>query len=485
MARAFRFQLLKSLAAGSLLTPPRRCRSIHTCEAVRCSNFFPWLSSFSSSAHLPNSRNGLFVRLPCAGSFSFGRSDSMVRSYSSGAAAPGGEDDKWNVNEWVDSSKEAAKSLVDVMGKAKEQLYEFASHSRQLIDSSPFLGDVAVPVGGTGIATALAWFIMPRILRRLHHYSVRGSASLLPMKVVEIPYEKSFWGALEDPVRYLVTFLAFSQLAVKVAPTTFASDHIFQAWRGAFSVSVVWFLYRWKSNVFDRIIASEGITVLDRERLRVFDRLSSAALLVLGLMGTAEACGVAVQSILTIGGIGGVATAFAARDILGNVLTGLSMQFWNPFSIGDSIKAGSIEGRVMEIGLTTTTLLNPEKFLVLVPNSLFSSQVIVNKSRAHLSAIMTKIPVRADDVEKLPNISEDIKSMLRSLPKVNLDGDPPYCFLSQIESSYAELTIGCTVKDVRKHELYSIKQDILLQSVQIIRRLGADLGSTREGWNCP
>ena len=38
-------------------------------------------------------------------------------------------------------------------------------------------------------------------------------------------------------------------------------------------------------------------------------------------------------------------------------------------------QAGSIEGQVVEMGLTTTSLLNAEKFPVIVPNSLFSSQV--------------------------------------------------------------------------------------------------------------
>ncbi|KAI3932007.1 hypothetical protein MKW98_012417 [Papaver atlanticum] len=70
-----------------------------------------------------------------------------------------------------------------------------------------------------------------------------------------------------------------------------------------------------------------------------------------------------------------VPTAFAAKDILGNVLSGLSMQFSKPFSLGDTIKAGSIEGQVIEMGLTTTQLLNAEKFPVTVPNSLISSQV--------------------------------------------------------------------------------------------------------------
>ncbi|KNA19032.1 hypothetical protein SOVF_065390 [Spinacia oleracea] len=72
---------------------------------------------------------------------------------------------------------------------------------------------------------------------------------------------------------------------------------------------------------------------------------------------------------------GGVSTAFASKDILSNVLSGLSMKFSKPFSFGDTIKAGSIEGQVTEMALTTTSLLNAEKFLVTVPNSMFSSQV--------------------------------------------------------------------------------------------------------------
>lgn len=48
----------------------------------------------------------------------------------------------------------------------------------------------------------------------------------------------------------------------------------------------------------------------------------------------------------------------------------------SPFLFSISfLQAGSIEGQVVEMGLTTTTLLNAEKFPVFVPNSMFSSQV--------------------------------------------------------------------------------------------------------------
>jgi len=39
----------------------------------------------------------------------------------------------------------------------------------------------------------------------------------------------------------------------------------------------------------------------------------------------------------------GVATAFAARDVLGNILSGFSLQFSKPFSVNDYIKVFLVE----------------------------------------------------------------------------------------------------------------------------------------------
>ncbi|GAB2245047.1 hypothetical protein Droror1_Dr00000540 [Drosera rotundifolia] len=385
--------------------------------------------------------------------------------------------------EWMDKFRDGLKSVVDVVAyteqKAKEVYAEFTPYAQQVLDSHPYLRDFVVPVSSTLTATLMAWLVMPKILRRFHRLSNQGPATLLSGSIFggEVLYEKSFWGALEDPVRYLITFMSFSQIAMMVAPTSIASHYIGEAWRGAIIISFVWFIHRWKTNVFSRALAIQSLQKGDRERLLTLDKVSSVGLFAIGSMALAEACGVAVQSILTVGGIGGVATAFAARDILGNVLSGLSMQFWRPFSLGDTIKAGVVEGQVMEMGLTTTSLLSDEKFPVIVPNSMFSSQIIVNKSRAPWRGFVSKIPLRFDNLEEIPQVSVDIKSMLMSHPKVFLDKEAPYCFLSQIDS-YAELTVGCNLKQMRKEELFATRQDILLQSVRIIKQHGLILGGT-------
>ncbi|KAG6784797.1 hypothetical protein POTOM_010506 [Populus tomentosa] len=201
------------------------------------------------------------------------------------------------VSDRIDKVKEAWQSTVDAVTYSGQKAMD-----QQLLDSHPYLKNVVVPFGSTLTGTVVAWVVMPRLLRRFHKYSLQTPAALLSGGISgeQIPYEKIILDALEDPLRYVITFMAFSQIAVMVAPTTIASQYIAQVWRVAAILSFVWFLHQWKTDVFNRVIASATV---DQENLLTLDRVSSVGLFVIGLMALAEACGVAVQSILTVGGI--------------------------------------------------------------------------------------------------------------------------------------------------------------------------------------
>ncbi|KAK9757897.1 hypothetical protein RND81_01G193900 [Saponaria officinalis] len=457
------------------------------CRASYGSALSPLLSNYRVLRSYP-----LFKMTPMLGhmsysSFAGGKGGDKGSEVS--GIGEGGGDGGVVAGEWVDKLKDGCQSVVESVTvtaqKVKETSDQLTPHVQQFMDSNPYVKDIVVPIGGTFTATILAWAVLPRFLKKLHQYSTKGSTALLSGVgfSVDVPYEKSAWGALQDPVRYLITFLAVSEICRLVAPGHVASQYIGQAWQGAVILSFVWFLQRWKTNVVARVLASQNTRVIDREMLLTVDKVSTVGLLAVGIVAVAEACGVAVQSILTVGGIGGVATAFAAKDILGNVLTGLSMQFTKPFSLGDTIKAGTVEGQVVDMGLTTTSLLNVDKCPVIVPNSTFSSQVIVNKSRGEWRGFVRRIPLQFDNLEKVPLAADDIKSMLNSYPKVFLEQDAPYCYLSQIGASFAELTVGCNLKRLSRGERYTTEQDILLRSIQIIKQHGLSLGSVQDTVN--
>lgn len=347
---------------------------------------------------------------------------------------------------------------------------------RERFDLPVYTSETVTQLLYTSIAAFLAWFVMPRVLRMFHRYFEDGS-SLLLRRSEKIPYETSIWFALEDPAKIFISVVAFSQLSSLIAPTTIASQYLHQIWKGAAVVALVWFLQRWKSNVISRMLASENLGSVDRERFHALDKISSMGLFILGGMGIAETCGIAAHSILTVGGVGGVATAFAARDILGNMLSGFALQFMKPFAIGDTIKAGPIEGQVLDIGLTSTQLLDLDKFPVAVPNSFFSSQVIVNKSRATWRAFTLKFPVQLTDFEKIPGITQDVRNMLKSHPKVTLQNGVPLCYASRVANGSLEITILCNLIFKGKEDLLSTEQDITLQTLRIISNAGATLSA--------
>lgn len=90
-----------------------------------------------------------------------------------------------------------------------------------------------------------------------------------------------------------------------MAPKSLGAQYLAQIRSGTTVLSIIWFLYLYKRNMFSRIVSGRSLSQADRERYLTMDRISSIGLLVLGCMALAESCGVAVQSVMTVGGIGG------------------------------------------------------------------------------------------------------------------------------------------------------------------------------------
>lgn len=89
-------------------------------------------------------------------------------------------------------------------------------------------------------------------------------------------------------------------------------------------------------------------------------------------------------------GIGGLAFAFAAKDLIGNIFGGVSVITDKPFKIGDKIKFGDKQGIVKEIGIRTTILETPEGTTLYIPNAKFTDGIIENVSRKPVSRYKKK-----------------------------------------------------------------------------------------------
>ncbi|CAH1415964.1 unnamed protein product [Lactuca virosa] len=193
----------------------------------------------------------------------------------------------------------------------------------------------------------------------------------------------------------------------------------------------------------------------------------------------------------------GVAAVFASRGFFDNIMYGFAVLKDKPFSNGDHIEVGYLKCQVIEMGLITTSLITDTNRPLAVPTSWFYGQVIMNESRQSTivpysmlcgqvfvnkpmppwHAMVSKIYVEKDELEKVRKITDEIPDMMRSNPNVYLEEQQPYCEVSL--GNYFELTIGCYLKQASEEELYLAKQDILLQLAQLIKKHGCKVGGHR------
>ena len=87
------------------------------------------------------------------------------------------------------------------------------------------------------------------------------------------------------------------------------------------------------------------------------------------------------NSVLAGAGIIAAAVAFASQQALANVISGMFIVAFRPFSVGDFIKIGDIHlGTVEDITLRHVVIRNPENRRIVIPNSVISSETILNST---------------------------------------------------------------------------------------------------------
>ncbi|MBE3022077.1 mechanosensitive ion channel family protein [Campylobacter sp. 7477a] len=220
--------------------------------------------------------------------------------------------------------------------------------------------------------------------------------------------------------------------------------------------------------------------------------LTIAILLVLSRLGFD------ISALIASLGIGGLAVAFAAKDIIANFFASVMLLFDNSFSQGDWIVCGDIEGTVVEIGLRKTTVRSFDNALIFVPNSKLVSDPIRNWTRRKIGRnIKLTIGLTYNStIKQLQKCIDDIRNMLLDHPNiskpdnggqfmakdsrsrfkqniVSIDDLAGYksnltVALDNLNDSSVDIVVNCFAKTTVGAEYVLVKQDIIFKIMQIV-----------------
>lgn len=107
---------------------------------------------------------------------------------------------------------------------------------------------------------------------------------------------------------------------------------------------------------------------------RLFGRTLLVIALAIGLVYALSTLGIRVGLLLGALGIGGFALAFALRDTLENLISGIILQLRQPFDYADTVRLEDYEGSVDDINLRSVEMTTFGGDRVIIP----SSQVLQN-----------------------------------------------------------------------------------------------------------
>lgn len=90
------------------------------------------------------------------------------------------------------------------------------------------------------------------------------------------------------------------------------------------------------------------------------------------------------NTLLTGAGVLAAIVGFASQSAFSNIISGIFLVLFRPFSVGDRVQIGQLYmGDVEDITLRHTVIRNFENRLIVIPNSVINNETIINSTLAH------------------------------------------------------------------------------------------------------
>ncbi len=141
---------------------------------------------------------------------------------------------------------------------------------------------------------------------------------------------------------------------------------------------VIFLLFLIFANIVNRALIKLGKkTKLNDHIMNLLARTIRISLFILGIISALGTLGVNVSALIAGFGLTGFAVGFALKDTISNLLSGILLLMYQPFTINDRISVSGKEGVVTAIDLRYTTLVDNNTRILIPNSSLFTNSITI------------------------------------------------------------------------------------------------------------
>jgi len=174
--------------------------------------------------------------------------------------------------------------------------------------------------------------------------------------------------------------------------------------------------------VFDFAVAKAGVP-------RFAGEIVVVACYILILFNLFYNLGVNVTGIFATSAVATAVVGLSLQDMLGNIASGIALEFENDLRVGDFIKCGDSSGWVQHVRLRHTTIETPDGDLVMLPNSFLTRSPVMVLSRSRRQFVPFTMPY-AHNPQELVDV---VRLALQASPIPDVAVDPlPFCIVLEM-----------------------------------------------------
>ncbi|CAM3167142.1 mechanosensitive ion channel family protein [Sporolactobacillus spathodeae] len=299
-------------------------------------------------------------------------------------------------------------------------------------------------------------------------------------KKSQIAIDQALLASFRKPIVLILLatglFLAFSYLPIPASGMSL----ITRFYHSLATVSIGWGFYLFSNtiNIFFAHVHDRYDLQFNTIIIPFLSKIAKFVVVIFTAVAILDQWNYHVTGLITGLGIGGLAIAMAAKDTLSNFFGGLVIITDAPFTIGELIQSGTIEGIVEDINFRSTRIRTADQALVTVPNSTLANQPITNMSRLGKRRVLIHTPLEINtSSQQLQNCLSRIRQLLSVNDAIYEDGQ--MVWLDKISSASLDLSIQFFTKTVDFNEWTLIKENFNLAILQILYEEHVELASTR------
>jgi MscS family membrane protein len=322
-----------------------------------------------------------------------------------------------------------------------------SSNWTQALTDQVFLGNALwqwLALVGTIVFSAVVGKVFSAILRRAAERLKAREKRQVPGLILE---------ALAGPI--MMGFLAAGLYAASffmnlTVPLGGGQDHDLRPfWLNTCSTILViaagWFIYRLIA-VLELYLArwtSKTETALDDELVPVIRKVLRVVVLVLvGLFIAQNIFGWDMPALLAGLGIGGLAFALAAKDMLANLFGSITIFSDRPFRRGERVVIRGHDGTVENVGFRSTRIRTLAGHLVTLPNSVVANEPVENVGRRPSIRRVLDVTITYDTPpEKVQRAVEIVREMLDARKEHFPADQPPRVYFNDFNAASLNIVV--------------------------------------------